>query len=73
MTDLENLEALLESWGVPHKTYDDSCCDDAKQTVKVGGYTHQHDPRKTVSGYNGMFTLFDFDAEGKFICMGAWE
>lgn len=74
MTDLDHLKGMLGQWGVPHKMYDHyDDCDDIELTVKVGGYTHQSDPRGTVTGYRGMFTLFNFDADGKFICMGAWE
>lgn len=78
MTDMDKLTDLLNSWGVPHKpsdAYDEDSdnADSITSTVKVGGYTHQSDPRETVTGYNGFFTLFNFDKHGKFICMGAWE
>jgi ABC-type uncharacterized transport system involved in gliding motility auxiliary subunit len=71
MTDLDKLTQLLDSWGVPHKPCE--WLDDGGYSIKVGGYTHQSDPRNTVDGYNGFFTLYNFDAEGKFVCTGAWE
>lgn len=72
VSDLETLKQLFTSWGVPHKCVDfpDEGCE---YSVKVGGYTHQRDVRGTVDGYNGMYTLFNFDFDGKFIRMGAWE
>lgn len=75
MTDLDNFKVMLNSWGVPHKAYapydDDN--ESIASTIKVGGYAHQSDPRKTVTGYRGFYTLFNFDEGGKFIRMGAWE
>ena len=73
MTDLDKLKELLDGWGVPHKLYGAGPEYICGQAIKVGGYTHQHDPRGTVTGYNGMYTLFEFDDDGKFISMGAWE
>lgn len=70
MADIDKLESLLTSFGVPHKLVD---FPDYEYSVKVGGYTHQSDPRNTVTGYRGFYTMFNFDEGGKFICMGAWE
>ena len=59
MNDKEKLKALLTEFGVVFEEKDNNivCRDGAE---KVGGYL-------------GFFTEFEFDAEGKFISIGAWE
>jgi hypothetical protein len=69
VTDLDKLKALLDGWGVPHKYFAHEDAD--AHVIKVGGYEHQRSA--TVGGYNGMYTLYYFNVDGKFLYMGAWE
>jgi hypothetical protein len=62
VTDKEKLLALLGEWGVPSRTEDDN-------TVIV----QVLDDSGKVGGYSGFFTAFDFDEDGTFVQMGAWE
>lgn len=68
MTDKEKLIALLNEWGVPFSQHVVVDPDSPGQIVGVG-----REGSDKVSGYSGFFTDFEFDLEGKFQCMGAWE
>jgi proteasome assembly chaperone (PAC2) family protein len=61
LTDKEKLVALLTEFGVQFE-------DDTQhgKIVCTSGSTK-------VSGYNGFYTDFAFDENGKFIELGAWE
>lgn len=59
MNDKEKLKALLTEFGVGF-TEDDASITCEEGDAKVGGYI-------------GFGTTFEFDTEGKFIRMGAWE
>lgn len=67
MTDREKLLALLNEWGVPYLEEHSGC-------VLVGNYAPGMpvNPEK-IDGYSGFYTSFDFDTEGQFLKMGAWE
>jgi len=60
MTDRERLIELLTSWGVGY--YVIGNC------VRCEQGTHAR-----VGGYLGFLTEFDFDSNGKFVEMGAYE
>lgn len=64
MTDKDKLLALLGEWGVPSSIDEDN-------DVIVGW--ERADGIGKVAGYAGFFTAFEFDADGKFVQMGAWE
>lgn len=60
MKDIDKLTALLDEFGVGWEFADDErivCCEGLEK----------------ITGYNGFYTTFDFDVDGKFICMGAYE
>ena len=61
MTDKEKLVALLTEFGVEWRA--------KGQHIKCGGYNHY----KKIIGFNGFYTEFEFDIDGKFLQMGAWE
>lgn len=65
MTDLEKLKALLTEWGVNFSQHSDSSGIEVMVAQETGG------PK--VGGYNCFFTTFDFDNDGTFKTMGAWE
>lgn len=70
MTDKEKLLALLGEWGVPGRC-EDQPPDPGTATVEcviVGEGRNEK-----VTGFAGFFTAFEFDADGKFVQMGAWE
>lgn len=65
MTDLEELTALLDKWGVPYETrsaYGGSAIEIVNDRTR---------PR--VSGYSGFYTEFKFTVDGSFEFIGAWE
>jgi hypothetical protein len=59
MTDKEKLIALLEEFGIGFEA-GDGCV-----TLEEG--------MEKVSGFARFFTKFQFDENGKFIEVGAWE
>lgn len=67
MNDMEKLQNLLDSWGVPY-TKDRS----SEGWVLVVGNFFGPGSGK-VDGYLGFYTAFHFDDGGKFIRMGAWD
>lgn len=70
MTDLEKLKALLREWEVPFgEVHEEAWCEDPEM---LAVYVGEGDSPK-ISGYGGFYTRFEFDLEGKFIKIGAWE
>ena len=59
MTDKQKLIELLFSFGVAYKS-------DGNDIV-----CHEGDEK--VTGYGCFYTRFEFDENGKFIKLGAWE
>lgn len=66
-TDKDKLKALLTEFGVTFKEDLNNCARDEFNIIV------EKDDNPKIVGYNGFFTDFTFDAEGKFIEMGAWE
>lgn len=66
MKDIDKLKQLLDSWGVPYKIDDDG-------DVRVGHFWDSARDHPKVNGYDGFFTAFEFDDDGNFLRMGAWE
>jgi len=66
MKDIDKLKQLLDSWEVPYRIDDD---DD----ILVGRFWDSEENHPKVNGYNGFFTAFEFDDDGDFVRMGAWE
>jgi len=64
MTDYEKLKALLTEFGVGFVVEEDE---------KGEKYIECNCESKKVTGYSFFYTLFEFDKDGKFIHMGAWE
>lgn len=62
-TDLERLKELLNDFGVEFSYFEDE--------TKILISCRQGDIK--VGGYSSFFTEFDFDKNGKFIEMGAYE
>lgn len=70
MTDLEKLKELLTGFGVEFEELK------GKQLYrKPKGYVYIrcHEGNEKVSGYCMFFTNFEFDDQGNFVEMGAWE
>lgn len=59
MTDKEKLEKLLTEFKVGF-------------TEEAGAIVCE-EGNENIGGYNGFMTTFEFDQEGTFIQMGAWE
>lgn len=59
MTDKEKLMALLTEFGVGF--------------VEHGDYVECLEGNAKIEGHNRFFTMFDFDEDGNFLSMGAWE
>jgi hypothetical protein len=59
MSDKEKLISLFDEFGIGWSAeLNDIVCEQGNNKVE---------------GYAGFFTYFQFDADGKFICMGAGE
>jgi len=66
VTDLEKLKALLTEFGVGFET--------RRSVQTCGGIVVEcREGATKVAGNPYFFTAFDFDAQGKFIEMGAYE
>jgi hypothetical protein len=63
-TDLEDWRAFLTRFGVGFK--EEPGRGPEMHLTLTSGATR-------VTGYNGFFTSIEFDAEGAFIQLGAWE
>lgn len=73
MNDKQKLIKLLLDFGVPFK--EQRCKNDRgwNEGVEFGNLLYGRDESDKVDGYSGFFTQFEFDENGKFICVGAWE
>jgi len=71
VTDQDKLKALLGEWGVPYSEEDDAG-DMPGKAVTVGGWGAVADSPK-IDGYSGFYTRFEFEEDGSFRLMGAWE
>ena len=64
MTDYEKLKALLTEFGVGFKEVEHGS---GARSIEC----HCEDSK--ITGYSCFYTSFEFNNEGKFIEMGAWE
>lgn len=69
MTDFEKLTSLLAEFGVGYDVKENS----AKGKVDGSKHVVCEKGNEKIGGYIGFITFFDFDCNGKFIRMGAWE
>lgn len=69
MNDIDKLSELLSSWGVEYSY----TAHVGTQNISVESETHFCDNNSKRVGCTGFYTNFEFDYDGKFICMGAWE
>ena len=60
-SDKDKLKALLTEFGVGWR--------EKPEGIKCGGYQSYN----KIGGYSSFYTLFEFDEDGKFIQIGAWE
>jgi hypothetical protein len=68
-TDKDKLTELLTSFGVEWREKNYEAIGPSCSQIKVGGFNNY----EKVVGYQGFYTLFEFDGDDKFIQMGAWE
>ena len=75
VSDKEKLIQLLASWGVPYGIgYYEKPRDGATMYIQVGdGHDLSIPLSDKVDGYGGFYTSFEFDDDGAFVRMGAWE
>ena len=82
MSDLDKLTALLDSFGVEYKVntrgiLDDRYSTDTNDINHTIITTEQQSAMEGVyfgvGGYQDFYTNFEFDKDGKFLSMGAWE
>ncbi len=68
MTDLEKMETLLREFGVGYQRFE-------KIEGKKGRIVQLlcREGNEKIGGYSFFCTTFDFDQDGKFEEMGAWE
>lgn len=73
-TDLEKVRELLDSLGVGYVS-EPSNINNGTTSIrcgrKLGEAIYEQYPK--VGGYTGFYVAFEFDADGKFIEIGAWE
>lgn len=65
VTDYERVKAMLTEFGVEFTEHKSVKGDLTFLQCKSGS--------EKVGGYSGFYTDFDFDKDGKFLGMGAWE
>ena len=63
VTDYEKLKALFDEFGIGY---------DEMSTGKLG-YLRCKEGGEKIEGYVEFYTDFDFDKDGNFLTMGAWE
>lgn len=65
---MAKLVNLLDDWDVPweHDQGED-------KSWKIVVEQDWQDDVPTIDGYRGFYTQFNFDEDGQFISMGAWE
>lgn len=74
-TDLDRTKEFLDSLGVLYSEDTWSHVNDTI-TITFGQHQYSDDPFPKcdkVDGYSGFFTRFEFDKDGKFLTVGAWE
>lgn len=69
MTDVEKLIELLSSFGVEFSRDNEAKSDAVVDSDVVTLYCGS----EKVGGYCGFFTEFEFDENGTFVTVGAWE
>lgn len=70
LTDIQKLEALLREWDVPWSY----TAHEGEHCISVGYDDNPHaNHGEKITGYPGFYTTYYFDADGKFMKMGAWE
>jgi hypothetical protein len=69
-TDFDALTTLFDAWGVPWLKNDPDGPPVPGDQIQVKVEQAASD---TVTGYNEFYTLFEFDKDGNFLRMGAWE
>jgi hypothetical protein len=69
MTDLDKFIALFQSVGIDIKPTKS----DTGFSITLGDADEHPYTSDKVKGYTGFYTAIEFDPEGKFISMGAWE
>lgn len=67
MTDIEKLKVLFDEFGIGYST--GKCPSNSLWHTALSC----EEGHNKIDGYNGFFTDFAFDKNGKFIEMGAWE
>jgi hypothetical protein len=74
MTDFERTKQFLDSLGIlyVHNKLDNSIQFGVPLHKKDRDY-YPHPKCDKVSGYGGNYTSFEFDKNGEFIRVGAWE
>lgn len=73
MKTVDDVTKFLDALGVGY-VIEPSEMKDATTRVRCGvGAYESGDQHTKVGGYTGFYTTFEFDAEGNFIEMGAWE
>jgi hypothetical protein len=77
MTDFERTKQFLYSLGIYYEIYDNS--------ISFGNEIHpkhlnddfdaleDYQRNSNIKGYNRFYTSFQFDENGKFLTVGAWE
>lgn len=68
MTDFEKTKQLLDGFGILYSV--DIC----SITFGLPDSVRDKFPKcDNVQGYDGFYTRFEFDENGKFLSVGAWE
>lgn len=81
-TDIDRTKDFLDSLGVLYSqdeigdrmSYKEDI--DPTHTLAFGKENYRDDgypPCDKVKGYNGFYTCFNFDENGKFLTVGVWE
>lgn len=70
LTDFEGTKQFFDSLGILYSQ--------ENNTITFGKDTHgeEYDGYPScdkIDGYNGFYTSFEFDEDGKFLSVGAWE
>lgn len=68
MTDKDDLTVLLDKLGIPYEVNEDNKDDNVIEVTVINNSDHDK-----VTGYCGFYTSFEFDREGNFQAVGAWE
>lgn len=67
-SDFNKTKQLLDSFGILYSI------DNSDITFGLPDSVRDKFPKcDKIKGYDGFYTKFEFDENGKFICVGAWE